>query len=105
MDIDHTAAQEWESRVAALAQQARSTAEGLGSPEFSGSCAGRDYTELGDALAAALGGLRVRMLDRAQFIGDVGARIGDSSRAIADIDRELADRMRAAIRGGPELES
>lgn len=105
MDIDHIAAQEWERRVAALAQQARSTAEGLGSPEFSGSCAGRDYVEDGDALAAALDGLRVRVLDRAQFIGNLGARIGDSARAIADVDRESADRLRVAIRGSLELES
>lgn len=94
MEIDHTATDELERRTAALAQQMGVTARTLEFPEFSGECAGRDYAACGSALAAALGVLRKRMVERAQFVEALGARIGSSSRAIADVDLELADHVR-----------
>lgn len=102
MDIDHTAADELERRTAALAQQMGVTARTLEFPEFLGECAGRDYAECGNTLAAALGVLRRRMVERAQFVEALGARIGGSSRAIADVDLALADRLRMRGREYPK---
>ncbi|WP_336880751.1 hypothetical protein [Rhodococcus globerulus] len=102
MDIDHTATDELERRTAALAQQMGVTARTLEFAEFSGECAGRDYVECGNTLAAALGGLRIRMVERAQFVEALGARIGSSTRAIADVDLGLADQLRMNSREYPK---
>lgn len=102
MDIDHVATDELEHRCGAVAQQMSTTASALEFPEFSGAGAGRDYTECGNALAGALDGLRRRMVDRAQFIEDLGIRIGGSARAIVDIDEELIGSLRSADRMSPD---
>ncbi|MFE4501428.1 hypothetical protein ACFRFQ_16340 [Rhodococcus sp. NPDC056743] len=102
MNIDRTATDELERRTAALAQQMGVTARTLEFPAFSGECAGRDYVECGNRLAAALGVLRMRMVERAQFVEALGARIGSSSRAIADVDLGLADQLRMHGREYPK---
>jgi hypothetical protein len=46
--------------------------------------------------------LRMRMVERAQFVEALGARIGSSSRAIADVDLRLADQLRMHGREYPK---